>query len=293
MNRSLICIATLALTATAVADEIDQRQDADPNGLVSVYNTSGSIEISGWDRAEIEVSGSIGDDVNEFIFERSGPVTTIKVNVPNNTFGRVDVSSNLVIRVPAESSLDVGTVSADIEVEGVRGEQELQAVSGDIQTEVFGSDLKANTVSGDIDVDAEGEGEARLVSVSGDITAQGLNGEINAEAVSGDIDIRSGSFDEIKAETVNGDISWVGELRKKGRLDMETVNGGIDIEFVGVVDARFDIETFNGRIKNCFGPKPERTSKYAPGWELSFTEGDGLGRVTLATLNGSLDLCKG
>ncbi len=292
MNKTLMSIAALLLVSAAAADEIDQTQDADPNGLVSIYNTSGSVEISGWGRRQIEVSGSVGDDVEEFIFERSGPVTTIKVNVPNLSFGRVDVSSNLVIRVPQKSSLDVGTVSADIDVEGVHGEQELQAVSGDIQTEVFDSDLKADTVSGDIDVDAEGESEARLVSVSGDITVRGLNGEVNAEAVSGDIDIRDGSFDEVKSETVNGDITWEGALRQKGRLDMETVNGSVDIQFVGDVDARFDIETFNGRIKNCFGPQPERTSKYAPGWELQFTEGDGLGRVNVATLNGSLDLCK-
>ena len=40
-----------------------------------------------------------------------------------------------------------------------------------------------------------------------------------------------------------------------------------------------DVDTFNGRIRNCFGPKAERTSRYAPGWGLSFAEGDGDGRV--------------
>jgi hypothetical protein len=35
-----------------------------------------------------------------------------------------------------------------------------------------------------------------------------------------------------------------------------------------------------------------RTSKYAPGRELRFTEGDGDARVSIKTLNGSLRLCK-
>ena len=292
MNKIALTLPVLMIGSLALAAEVDQKLDADPEGKVSVYNTSGSVEIEGWGRREVEVKGTIGDDVEEFIFESSGKVTTIKVKVRNRSHGRSDVTSNLVIRVPQKSSLDVSTVSADIDVENVRGDQELQAVSGDIETEIFGSDIRANTVSGDLDIVAEGEGRARLVSVSGDITARGLAGEVNAEVVSGDVDIRGGSFDEIKAESVNGDITWVGTLREGGRLDMETVNGSIDVEFVGSVDARFDIETFNGRIKNCFGPKPERTSKYAPGWELSFTEGEGSGRVTIATLNGSLDLCK-
>jgi DUF4097 and DUF4098 domain-containing protein YvlB len=77
-----------------------------------------------------------------------------------------------------------------------------------------------------------------------------------------------------------------------GRLDIETINGTVDVEFDGDVSARFDIETFNGSIRNCFGPDAVRTSQYAPGRELKFTEGDGDGRVTINTLNGSLNLCK-
>ena len=69
------------------------------------------------------------------------------------------------------------------------------------------------------------------------------------------------------------------------------VNGDVDVQFSGDVSARFDIETFNGDITNCFGPKAERTSKYTPGLELSFTEGDGDGRVTITTLNGDIDMC--
>ena len=65
----------------------------------------------------------------------------------------------------------------------------------------------------------------------------------------------------------------------------------IDVELVGDVSARIEIDTFNGDIRNCFGPDPERTSKYTPGWELSFTEGDGDGRIEMSTLNGDLSLC--
>jgi hypothetical protein len=73
---------------------------------------------------------------------------------------------------------------------------------------------------------------------------------------------------------------------------MESVNGTIDIEFtVPITSARFDIETFNGSIRNCFGPKPERTSKYSPGLELSFTIGDGDARIEIETLNGSVHVC--
>ena len=106
------------------------------------------------------------------------------------------------------------------------------------------------------------------------------------------IEIMQGDFGRARLETVNGDVLYNAAMRAGGKLDVETVNGTVDITFIGDVSARFDIETFNGRIRNCFGPEAERTSKYAPGWELSFTEGGGDGRVSIATLNGGLRLCK-
>ena len=113
-----------------------------------------------------------------------------------------------------------------------------------------------------------------------------------AESVSGDVVIAGGSFDRARIETVNGDIVYRSALRKDGKLHVETINGGVNIDFVGDVSARFDIETFNGDIENCFGPEAQRTSRYAPGRELSFTEGAGESRVVISSFNGDLTICK-
>ncbi len=294
--KKFAAIAVLVLLGgEAAAVEVDKRLDAEPNSRISVSIISGSIEVEGWDRNEVHVTGTHEEDVEEFIFERDGREVTIKVKAPERSWGQKDISAYLVIRVPEASSLDIGVVSSDIDVTGVRGEQELQSVSGDIVTQGYDGAVSAGTVSGDVEVAGANEsasGEWDLSSVSGDVTATDLSGELEAEVVSGEIEIAGGSFTRVSAETVSGDIGFSGSLPGDGRMDMESVNGGIDIEFLGEVSARFDIETFNGRIRNCFGPKAERTSKYAPGLELSFTEGSGEGRVSVSTLNGSLDICK-
>jgi DUF4097 and DUF4098 domain-containing protein YvlB len=118
------------------------------------------------------------------------------------------------------------------------------------------------------------------------------SGAVEAETVSGDVTIDGGSFDRAAAESVNGDIQFLADLRKGGKLAVESVNGDVDIDFSGDISAEFDIETFNGDIDNCFGPEAERTSRYAPGLELSFEEEGGDGRVTISTLNGDIDICK-
>ena len=293
MKKLSVILFGALLASPVMAERVDRTESVEADGRVDIYNMAGSIEIIGWDRSQINVSGEIGDDVEELVFEVNGSHTEIKVKIPKRSRGHKDVSADIVVRVPAASSIDVGSVSSDIDIENVTGEQDVQSVSGDITTEVFAADVDAETVSGDVNAEGKGtDAEAKLESVSGDITADGLTGDLRIGTVSGDLEVNDGSFDRTKAETVNGDIVYVAEMRSGAKLDFETVNGTVDVSFVGDVGAKFEIETFNGRIRNCFGPEPERTSRYTPGWELSFTEGDGDGRVTIATLNGGVKLCK-
>ncbi len=287
---SVVALAAL-LAAPAAAEEVDRTLDAAPDSAVHVSNISGSVTVDGWDRDEVRVTGELGRNVEELIFERDGDEVLIKVKVPRR--GGRGIDSDLHISVPHGSSLDVGTVSADIDVTDVRGYQKLEAVSGDIQTEAFASDVRAGTVSGDVLIKGRGEDtETRGTTVSGDVTLYGLSGEAAAESVSGDVIIDGGSFDRAGFNTVNGDVEFDAQLRDGGRLTAETVNGSVNLQFEGGISGRFDVDTFNGDIDNCFGPKPQRTSKYAPGQELSFQEGDGDARIKVSTMNGDITICR-
>jgi DUF4097 and DUF4098 domain-containing protein YvlB len=287
----LIGAAALGFAVSANAEEVDKTVDAASDGHVDIINISGSIEVYGWSDSSVEVTGELGEKVEELIVERDGDKVLVKVKVPRNNSN--NISSDLVIRVPEDSSIDVSTVSADITSEGVGGEQSLHTVSGDVEVEASGSDISAQAVSGDVDVTGDGSDiEVQATTVSGDVTVIDVSGEVGAEAVSGDVEVRDGSYQRASLHSVNGEIDFQAGLRDGGKLAVETVNGDVDVQFSGDVSARFDIETFNGDITNCFGPEAERTSKYTPGLELSFTEGDGDGRVTITTLNGDIDMCK-
>lgn len=291
MKKLIAVFLTTLLALPAVAEEVNRTLDAASDGTVHISNIAGEVKVNGWSRNEVEVTGELGRNVEELIFERDGNRVTIKVKVPRN--GGRGIESDLHIQVPEASSLDVGTVSADINVSDVRGEQRLNTVSGDINTENFGSDLAIEAVSGDIEVAGQqSDTETDVNTVSGDITLFRIAGSVEAETVSGDLIIDEGSFDRVTANAVNGDILFQAGLRDGGRFQAETVNGSVDVSFTEVVAGRFEIDTFNGKIDNCFGPKAERTSKYTPGWELSFEEGDGNARVEISTLNGSVKICR-
>ncbi len=290
ISKILAIVIGVMLALTVRAEDINESIDAAANGEVEIINISGSIEVSGWSKSSVQVTGDLGTNVEELIVERNGDKVLIKVKVPRSSHN--NIATDLIVSVPSASSIDVSAVSADIDVDGVGGEQSLHTVSGDVTTEADGSDVSAATVSGDVDVSgASKDTEITATTVSGDVTLTDVGGAVTAEVVSGDIDIDGGSFDRVSTISVNGEITFVGELRGDGKLTVETINGDVDIQFDGKVSAKFDIDTFNGDINNCFGPEAERTSKYAPGWELSFTEGDGDGRVIMSSLNGDMDIC--
>jgi len=291
MKRLTVVVLGMLLAAPVMAEEVDRTLDAASDGRVHISNIAGAVTIDGWSRDQVQVTGELGRNVEELIFERDGDKVTIKVKVPKKS-GR-GIESDLYIQVPQASSIDVSTVSADIEVIKVTGEQSLGTVSGDIDTEGAESDISAEAVSGDIEVNGQNKvTNTRANTVSGDVQLVRVAGIADTESVSGDVMITDGSFERIDMSTVNGDLMFRSALQAGGKLTAETVNGSVDIEFTDDVSGRFDIDTFNGDIDNCFGPKPERTSKYTPGLELSFQEGDGDARVNISTLNGDVSICR-
>lgn len=291
MKKLTVIVLGLLLAAPIMAEEVDRTLDAASDGRVHISNIAGSVTVNGWSRDQVEVTGELGRNVEELIFERDGDKITIKVKVPKKS-GR-GIESDLYVQLPQGSSIDVSTVSADIDVKQVMGEQSLGTVSGDINTESAKSDISAEAVSGDIEISGQDSAtNARANTVSGDVVLTGVAGVADTESVSGDVTVVDGSFERIDVNTVNGDILFRSALQAGGKLTAETVNGSVDLEFSGDVSGRFDIDTFNGDIDNCFGPKPERTSKYTPGLELSFQDGDGDARVNISTLNGDVSICR-
>jgi DUF4097 and DUF4098 domain-containing protein YvlB len=292
MKRACLLVAAVLLTPLAHADErIERRAPADPDGEVTVLNVAGKLRIEGWDRAEVEVTGTLGRGVERLEFTTDGNRTEIRVELPkgNDRGG----SADLEIRIPAASSLSTNTVSADQTIENVRGLQRLQAVSGDVATESWAEEIEIRTVSGDVRLQGHGEPAlASVTTVSGDARLDDVAGEVAINTVTGDFEVDSGVLTRGRMRTTNGDLDLTATLAPDGRLDIETINGDLTVDFEGPLGAEFDIETFNGDIDNCFGPDPVRTSKFAPGRELRFREGDGKARVRIKSLNGGIRFCR-
>ena len=290
-SLSFAVAALLAAPLAQAGSPIDKRAAADPAGQVEISNVAGAVTVTGWDRGEVEVTGELGEGVERLEFTTAGKLTRIKVVLPNRAWDVEDTT--LVVKVPAGSSINVNTVSADIESHAVQGSQRLQSVSANIATEAGTEDVEIKTVSGDVRVDGNArKGMLTLTTVSGDATVTRVAGEVNGSTVSGNFTLGLGEVSRARLRLTSGDLALAAFLPADGRLDVESISGDVRMRLAAPINTEFDLSSFSGDIESCFGPRAQRTDEYAPGKELRFSEGNGSGRVRVKTLSGDVDLCK-
>jgi DUF4097 and DUF4098 domain-containing protein YvlB len=283
-----VALAVAALPAVA-QQRVDQTRPASATGTVEISNVSGSVKVVGWDRAEVAVTGTLGRGTERLEFSGSGERTTVKVVLPH--FAHHVDGSELEVKIPAGSNLEVETVSADTSVDGVLGNVRAHTVSGGVTVGGKPSGFDAKTVSGDIEITAA-NAPGRASSVSGGVTLRGVAGDVEARSVSGTLAVRGGETSRAELETTSGDIRFDASLAKDGRLDVKSVSGTVELDLPSTTAADFDVTTFSGDITNQFGPEARRTSEYAPGKELSFSTSGGGARVVVKSFSGSVLLRK-
>jgi len=289
-----LAAAILAVIAVPAAAQqtITKRASVAADVTIEVSNVQGSVQVSAWDKNEVELVAELESDKDELEFEATPRIVRIEVDRPNSRYGRDQDDANLILRVPRGARLIVDTVSADVTVAGVRGEQDLESVSGTVETQAFDAPVNTSSVSGDVTVTGTGgKAAVKTENVSGTSTVTGVRGSLEGEVVSGEIHATIAAAERIDLSSVSGDVTVNAELTPTAQVDLESVSGVLTLTIKPPVHADFDIESFSGDIENCFGQKARDTSKFTPGSELVFTQGNGGARVELQTLSGEIRVC--
>jgi putative adhesin len=283
---ALLFAGSVCLAATSV----DEHRQASPQGEVEIDNVAGMIEVQGWDKPEVAVTGSIGKDVERVEVTGGGNRTSIRVVLPRGQhWGMRDGEANLLIRVPTNSSVSASLVSSDLKISAVRGALDLRSVSGNITGE-GGGDVRANDVSGDIHFTANAAKRIEAKAISGSIVLTAGNADIEATTVSGDAHLTLGTVSRARFKTVSGDFSARLGAAADAQIDGESVSGDISMEFASEPAADYEVQTLSGDIENCFGPRPVEP-RHGPGKRLTFKTGETSARVHLTSNSGDVRLC--
>ncbi len=214
--RVLAILLACALPGFAsVAGTFDRTLQVNGAVDLEVLSKSGDITIHNGSAGTVSIHGKIhvGND-RWFGGERKADVQEIQNNPPirqNGNSIRIDyvnasnISIDYEITVPENTAVRAHTGSGDQNVEGLKGNVDLESGSGDMKLarltgdmhfqtgsgNVTGRELagpvRAKAGSGDIVVDETGAGDVEMRTGSGNITVKGINGGFHAEAGSGDI----------------------------------------------------------------------------------------------------------
>jgi DUF4097 and DUF4098 domain-containing protein YvlB len=289
MKRLGILILVLAAAQGARAgDRVEERRPAAPDGLIEIENPAGSIRVIGWDKDELEVTGTLGRGA-EGIEVSGGPHRlSVEVETAGNPHG---VKSDLEIRVPKRSRLEIDSFAATIAVEGVDGLITAETVNSGISIAAGSQEVSAETVNGSVDISCPCR-RIEASAVNGPVSVRGASGVIEASTVNGRLSVEGGSFERAQLESVSGGVRFAGDLASSATLDIETVSGEAELLLPAGVAADFSLSSFSGSIVNDFGQEPRRISRYTSEKELEFSTGSGGATVTVHTLSGEIRLRK-
>jgi DUF4097 and DUF4098 domain-containing protein YvlB len=288
-RRLALFLALAAIPATARPQTtVEQRRPAAPDGLVEIENGAGNIRVIGWDRTEVAVKGTLGHRAGGLTFSGDGRRTHIEVEVEGNPHG---VTSDLEIRVPAGSRVQIDSFAASIAVGDVTGAVRAETVNGSITVTGAAKEVDVQSVNGSVDVKSPAT-RVHAESVNGSVTIQEASGEVDASTVNGRLVVSGRQLHRARLETVSGSLRFEGSLSDRATLDAETVSGSVELVLPASVSADFSASTFSGDIENELGPSARHSSRYTSEKQLSFSTGSGGAKVSVQTLSGAIRLLK-
>ena len=240
--RAYLSLAALALLALSLApNALAQRRftreyPTQSNIRVQLLNRSGKIEVVAWDKNSVRVTATMESSSAKMTPEVTGDSVTIDVRRDN----REDVGDiNFLIRVPADSTVDISTMSGGIVIRNVHGQMVRAHVTseGDIElTGIRAQTVMAENTVGNILFDAEllRGGTYVLNSTQGDIQLR-----ISAEAGFRLMAVAPHTRNiELNGFTQMGEFEFINEKRKvvgkvgDGGASLSTTNGRGSIVFM-------------------------------------------------------------
>lgn len=288
-NLLLFSGLALAISASVQArTEIEENRPLDPQGRVQVDNMAGSITISGWDNAEVEIRGQLGERVEELeITETSGG---LRIRVHNRDNQRRLDESHLRLQVPRRASIELESISADMTVEGLKNDSMiLSTVSGDMDINVDSRHFEAESVSGDVTFVGHAP-RVTVETVSGEIEIRGAEGEVRVTTVSGDLSLQGGILSLGRFETVSGDLELNVGVSDGGRLSADSMSGDVTLLLPATQQAEFIAESYSGEIRSDFG-EVSKGSK-VPRRSLQFRQGNNGASIRIESFSGDARLGK-
>jgi len=222
--------------------------------LFTLENRNGSVDIAGWDREEVEITGvkyarteALRDELKIDI-QHSENSVSIRTVTPSDSNG--GVGARYVIRVPRRIILQrIVTSNGKLHASDIDGPVHLKTSNGSIELTKIKGDADAQTTNGSVEAN-DVDGAAHLHTTNGHVTAEGITGAIDATSSNGSLTLTlPDTFKNgVQAKTTNSSITVRVPSTLAARVRASTSNGHISSDFDEVRRDRDDRHRMDGTI---------------------------------------------
>ena len=201
-----------AVSGANVTEEFHKTVPLNATGRVSLENVNGNVEITGWERNEVQIDAvkSARDqqrlDEARIEVDGSGSAVNIRTRYPEGHTNNEPASVHYTLHIPTGAMLD-----------------------------------KVNLVNGNLDI-SQVTGEVNANLVNGKLTAHDLSGRAKLSTVNGSSNIAFRTLDnvsEVKISAVNGSINLVLPASPNAEVSASSVNGSIKTDFPMQVESKY------------------------------------------------------
>jgi hypothetical protein len=284
---ALVALATAAMPLHAQR-KVFASYPATPDVSVRLFASVGTVQVFGWDKDSVMVSGTVASGSQVSIGQPSTvAMRGIKMFVESPT-EQAGHEGSLVLRVPRGARVWLKTGSADVTVSEVTGGLDVNVVGGSITVHGNPRELRAESMDGAVKIDGT-PSWMRVKTATGDIALRGGE-DIGASTISGTIDARGGETERVKLESTTGAIRFALGLARGASAEMETHSGAIDAQLARRSQIELDAATVTGTIENGWSKARPMTGREGRGMSLAIEGGQMGGRVVLRSFKGKIVL---
>ena len=183
----------------------------------------------------------------------------------------------------------------NLEMSGRELEADVRGVVGSVEIQNLRGDIALRDLAGEVQastsqgsIDAWNlSGSARLRSGDDDIWIGDSSGALDLETVDGEIDLEGVRSRRISARTTDGEITFTGRLEAGGDFGFQSHGGSIELNLLPPVNLDVSVLAYEGGFESDF---PVRSRGFRSGEGMEFRVGEGGGRLVLEAFDGNISL---
>jgi hypothetical protein len=212
-----------------------------PDGIVKIRLRHGEIRLRAVDGERVRVRDRHGHDLAGLfsIDLGEGSIDLSSGDEGGHEGGRrrSGHAPDIDVELPRRATIVVQTTSAEIDGEGLLGDQRYKSTSGEVTLHAVSGTIAIDAVSGDLDIVAVDEID------------------LSIRTVSGDVGVRAATIRSLQAGTTSGDLKVAGRLAGPGPFAIETVSGDALLAPAG--ELRIDMTTMSGDLRSELGERAD------------------------------------